>query len=131
MAYGDMRDKMLELDLSDTKKNSWEPDRLWVASIGRYVTPHEALAIETFCVDDEIGYVETYDDVTVNLDGHPDIGLVPDDPQITWVRDRARPVLDKLIDLGIAEIVGSVAYGLGPDTAWVVRIDENKLPSIA
>ena len=130
MAYEDMRDKMLELDLSGAKKKPWEPDRLWTASVGRYMTPHEALAIETFCVD-ESGLIETYDDVTVNLDGHPDIGLVPDDPQITWVRDRARPVLDKLIELGIAEIVGSVAYGLGPDTAWVVRIDENKLPSIA
>ena len=130
MTYGDMRDKMLELDLSDTKKNSWEPDRLWVASVGRYATPHEALAIETFCAD-ESGLIETYDDVTVNLDGHPDVGHVPDDPQITWIRDRARPVLDKLIDLDIAEIVGSVTYGLGPDTAWVVRIDETKLPSLA
>ena len=130
MAYGDMRDKMLELDVSDSKKNSWEPDCLWVASVGRYMTPHEGLAIETFCVD-ESGLIETYDDVTVNLDGHPDVGIVPDDPQITWVRDRARLVLDKLISLGIAEIVGSVAYGLGPDTAWVVRIDEAKLPSIA
>lgn len=130
MAYRDMCDKMLELDVSDSKKNSWEPDRLWVASVGRYMTPHEGLAIETFCVD-ESGLIETYDDVTVNLDGHPDVGIVPDDPQITWVRDRARPVLDKLIELGIAEIVGSVAYGLGPDTAWVVRIDEAKLPSIA
>ena len=130
MAYGDMRDKMLELDLSGTKKRSWEPDHLWVASVGRYMTPHEALAIETFCVD-ESGLIETYDDMTVTLDGHPDVGLTPDDPQITWVCDRARPVLDKLISLGIAEIVGSVAYGLGPDTAWVVHIDETKLPSIA
>lgn len=89
----------------------------------------------TYVTDDDefCPFVEPYDDVSINLAGHPDVADLPDIDwtRSCWVKTSKRWMLAPLVDeLGIT-VVGTGVYGLGYETVDLVTFaDVSAIPTL-
>ena len=105
----------------ETKPDSWYPDALYLTR-ATYIDGTLALLALT----DEDGYPEDWDTISVNLLDWVLLGEFADVDwtHSTFVRATYRDLVSQLERAGVWRITGSLTYGLGPETALLVTLDD-------
>ena len=105
----------------ETKPDSWYPDVLYLT---RSTYTDGTLAL--LALTDEDGYPEDWDTMSVNLSDWmlPDEHASIDWTHSTFVRATYKDIVAQLERAGALRVTGSLTYGLGPETALLVTLDD-------
>lgn len=105
----------------ETKPDSWYPDTLYLT---RSTYTDGTLAL--LALTDEDGYPEDWDTMSVNLADWmlPDEHASIDWTRSTFVRATYKDIVAQLERAGALRVTGSLTYGLGPETALLVTLDD-------